>query len=60
MDYSAGFAKDFIAFFGFIIAFAIIFNSNDLLKLIVPFKKAVYMDIIDEFRDKIEKLEWIK
>ena len=35
-------------------------STNDLLKLIVPFKKAVYIDVIDEFRDKIEKLEWIK
>ena len=33
MNYSAGFAKDFIAFFGFIIAFVIIYNTNDLHKL---------------------------
>jgi uncharacterized protein with PQ loop repeat len=33
MDYSAGFAKDLIAFFGFIIAFVIIYNTNDLHKL---------------------------
>lgn len=32
-------------------------NENDLLKLIVPFKKAVYIDVISEFRDKIEALE---
>ena len=32
-------------------------NENDLLKLIVPFKKAVYVDVISEFRDKIEALE---
>lgn len=32
-------------------------NENDLLKLIVPFKKAVYIDVINEFRDKIEALE---
>lgn len=32
-------------------------NENDLLKLIVPFKKAVYKDVISEFRDKIEALE---
>ena len=35
-------------------------GTNDLLKLIVPFKKAVYIDVIDEFRDRIEELEWIK
>lgn len=33
MDYSAGFAKDLIAFFGFIIAFVIVYNTNDLHKL---------------------------
>lgn len=32
-------------------------NENNLLKLIVPFKKAVYIDVISEFRDKIEALE---
>ena len=32
-------------------------NENDLLKLIVPFKKAVYINVISEFRDKIEALE---
>lgn len=32
-------------------------NENNLLKLIVPFKKAVYIDVINEFRDKIEALE---
>ena len=32
-------------------------TANDLLKLIVPFKKAVYIDVINEFKDKIEKLE---
>lgn len=53
MDYSAGFTKDFFAFFGFIIAFVIIYNTNDLHKLkplfLVSLLLAMFIDGLYSF-----------
>ena len=53
MEYSAGFVKDQLAFFGFIIAFVIIYNTNDLHKLkplfLVSLLLAMFIDGLYSF-----------
>ena len=53
MEYSAGFVKDQLAFIGFIIAFGIIYNTNDLHKLkplfLVSLLLAMFIDGLYSF-----------